>query len=44
MLRLNEFDIVTPETVERVLDDLGERAEAGPPVWSDMREGEEVTA
>ena len=34
---------VTPETIERVLEDLAERGEAGPPVWADMAK-EEVMA
>ena len=28
---------VTPETIERVLDDLGTREKAGPPQWADVR-------
>lgn len=35
---------VTPEVVERVLDNLGERAEAGPPVWADMKTVKEAVA
>jgi pyruvate/2-oxoacid:ferredoxin oxidoreductase alpha subunit len=35
---------VTPETIERILDDLAARDGAGPPVWADVAQEEEVTA
>jgi hypothetical protein len=35
---------VTPESIDRVLDDLATREEAGAPVWIDVRDGTEVPA
>jgi pyruvate/2-oxoacid:ferredoxin oxidoreductase alpha subunit len=35
---------VTPETIDRVLDDLATRESAGAPVWADVSEGSEVPA
>ncbi len=35
---------VTPESVDRVLEDLGARTEAGPPVWNDVAVEQEVGA
>ena len=33
---------VTPEVVERILDDLARREDQGPPVWTGIRTGEEA--
>jgi pyruvate/2-oxoacid:ferredoxin oxidoreductase alpha subunit len=35
---------VTPELVERILDDLGGREASGPPQWADLKSPAEVTA
>jgi len=35
---------VTPETVDRIIDDLEAREKAGPPVWADVKQEAEVMA
>jgi pyruvate/2-oxoacid:ferredoxin oxidoreductase alpha subunit len=35
---------VTPETIDRVLEDLATREIAGAPVWADVSDGKEVPA